>query len=308
MRFFAPMSGCYAVFHKQLGDLVLLEPALTRLREHHGAPVRLLTRSGHAPLVSLMPGVRQVRGLPLKPLGHLYCFDTLSKSATRSLFAPALRKLLLPAERREMSWFHPVIFPRVESPELGDSYIAEFFWSHTPVPAAGAFRPPVLNPPPEAWKPRVPIPDRYILFNPAAGWQRKSWTAGGWVQVLKALDAPVLMTGGGSDWQCAHCGEIAAGAAGAVTNIAGGTTLPEYLWLCANARAILTVDGVATHLAAAFGVPSLTLFGPTSSRNWHRASGQQISLQAPAGKDGICRMRNLDPSRVVAAALALARD
>jgi len=299
------MSGCYAVFHKQLGDLVLLEPALAKLRDHHGAPVRLLTRSGHAPLVSLMPGVRLVRGLPLAPLGHLYCFDALSKSATRSLFVPAMRKLLLPAECRELDWFHPVIFPSVKTPELGESYIAEFFWSHTPVPAAGTFRPPRLDRPPESWKPRVPIPDRFILLNPAAGWQRKSWTPGGWVQVLKAIDAPVLMTGGGSGWQSAHCGEIAAGVAGAVINLAGGTTLPEYLWLCANARAILTVDGVATHLAAAFDVPSLTLFGPTNSNNWHRASERQIRLQAPAGKDGACRMRNLDPAKVVEAALAL---
>ena len=35
------MPGCYAVFHKQLGDLVLLEPTLAKLREHHGVPVRM---------------------------------------------------------------------------------------------------------------------------------------------------------------------------------------------------------------------------------------------------------------------------
>ena len=45
------MPGCYAVFHKQLGDLVLLEPTLAKLCEHHGAPVECMTRSGHAPLL-----------------------------------------------------------------------------------------------------------------------------------------------------------------------------------------------------------------------------------------------------------------
>lgn len=299
------MSGCYAVFHKQLGDLVLLEPALSRLRDHHGGPVRLLTRSGHAPLAALMSGIRLVRGIPLAPAGDLYCFDPLNKSAMRSLFAPVWSRKFLPAEHRELSWFHSVLFPRVNTPDLGASYVAEFFWSHTPVPAKAPFRLPKLAQPPAAWAPPGRVPGSYILVNPTAGWRRKSWTADGWARVLKALDAPFLLAGGGLDWQVAQCLDIVEKAGGRAENLAGSTSLKEYLWLCANARAVLTVDGVASHLALAFGVRCLTLFGPTSLQNWHRPALGHIALQAPAEKDGACRMRNLDPAAVVEAAVRL---
>jgi len=299
------MSGCYAVFHKQLGDLVLLEPCLSRLRDHHGAPVRLLTRSGHAPLAGLIPGVRFIRGIPLVPAGHLYCFDPLRKSAARSLFAPVRSRKFLPAEQRELGWFHPILFPRVTTPDLGDSYVAEFFWTHTPVPAKCPFRPPKLEPPPAAWAPPGRVPGTYLLVNPTAGWRHKSWTTDGWSRVLKALDLPVLLTGAGSDWQVTQCREIADKTGARAESLASSTTLKEYLWLCANARAVLTVDGAASHLAAAFGVPCLTLFGPSIFSNWHRPAPQHIALQAPPDKDGIRRMRGLDAAAVVEAALSL---
>ena len=299
------MSGCYAVFHKQLGDLVLLEPCLSRLRDHHGAPVRLLTRSGHAPLAELMSGVRYIRGIPLAPAGCLYCFDPLKKSAMRSLFAPVGSRKFLPAERRELSWFHSILFPELKTPDLGDAYVAEFFWTHTPVPAKNPFRPPKLERPPASWAPAGRASGGYLLVNPTAGWRHKSWTADGWSQVLKALGLPALLTGAGSDWQVAECREIADKAGCLAESIASSTTLKEYLWLCANARAVLTVDGAASHLAAAFGVPCLTLFGRTSIHNWHRPAPKHISLQSPPEKDGICRLRNMDPAIVLEAARGL---
>ena len=66
------MPGCYAVFHKQLGDLVLLEPTLAKLCEHHGAPVECMTRGGHAPLLQLMPGVQ------FRSVGFPWCIAVIS--------------------------------------------------------------------------------------------------------------------------------------------------------------------------------------------------------------------------------------
>lgn len=295
------MSGCYAVFHKQLGDLVLLEPALTRLREHHGEPVRLLTRNGHAAVVKLMPGVRLARGMPMVPSRYLYCFDPLSKSSFRSFMTPTrFKKILLP-ERREQRWYHTRIFSQVETPELGNTYVAEFFWSHLPVPTQKAFRPPRLKPPPAEWAPPGRAPRSYVLINPTAGWRHKAWTAKGWATVLLAQEqvGPFLMTSGGTDWQISHCREIAERTGSCIENLASVTTLREYLWLCANARAVLTVDGAASHLASAFGVPCLTLFGPTNIHNWHHSGQTHIAVQAPMDKDGIRRLRLLNPESVI---------
>lgn len=302
------MPGCYAVFHKQLGDLLLLEPALSRLASHHGGPVRVLTRTGHAPLLALMDGAEFQSGAPLAWKNHLVCFDPLHKSAFRSLITPAGRKDCVLPERREMEWFHPLVFRQVIVPELGDRYVAEYFWSHTPAPPAGAFRPPRLTRPPETWRP-AGTETEFILVNPTSGWRQKCWEADRWAELLTGLHArwglPFLMTSAFTDWQVAHCAEIAAAAGPLVRSLASGTSLEQFLWLCAHARKVLTVDGAASHLAQAFGVPCLTLFGPTSLSNWHHPTPRHRAIQAAASRDGKRRLRNLAVAEVFDAASAL---
>ncbi|MEI6035607.1 MAG: glycosyltransferase family 9 protein [Verrucomicrobiae bacterium] len=290
------MPGCYAVFHKQLGDLVLLEPALSRLRDYHGAPVRLLTRSGHADLVRLMPGVEFSRGLAAAPA--LYCFDPLNKSALRSMCAPVARRCLVVPERAELAWYHRFLFPAPSCPELGESYVAEFFWKNTPCPCPSSFRPPLLAPPPPDWAPDARKPGTFVLVNPTAGWRKKMWTSDGWSAVLQSLGhREFILTNAGADWQAAHCRAIAAASGARIL----ATSMKQFLWLCANASMVLTVDGSASHLAAAFGVPCFTLFGPTSISNWHRPAPGHSAFQAPPDTDGVRRLRKMPPKPVVEA-------
>jgi hypothetical protein len=304
------MPGCYAVFHKQLGDLLLLEPALARLRSGHGAPVRVLTRAGHAPLLQLMDGVEFQSGLPLAWRPHLVCYDPLNKSALRSLLAPAGKKQCVLPEKREMQWFHRPLFGEVIVPELGDQYVAEYFWRNTPVPTSEDFRLPRLNSPPDAWRPEGLDDQPFVLLNPTSGWRQKCWQAEAWAEFLPRLHEATgwrfLMTSASTDWQIAHCREIAERAGDCVHSLSSRTSLENFLWLCARAQAVLTVDGAASHLAQAFGVRSLTLFGPTNIGNWHRRTPRNIAVQAPPSKDGKRRLKNLPVSAVLEAASLLA--
>ena len=136
------MSGCYVAFHKQLGDLVLLEPALSKLRDHHGAPIGCMTRTRSCAFASLDAGRPfAARNSSQASASHLYCFDPLNKSAVRSFFSPArLKRCVLP-EKREMKWFHPLVFRELIVPELGDRYVAEYFWENTPVAWLRSFSP-----------------------------------------------------------------------------------------------------------------------------------------------------------------------
>lgn len=305
------MPGCYVVFHKQLGDMLLLEPALSRLRAHHGAPVSVLTRNGHGPLLQLMEGVEWQRGLPLAWRSHLYCFDPLNKSAWRALLTPAGKKTVILPDRTEMAWFHRPLFGDVIVPELRDRYVAEYFWSLVPVPAKEPFRPPRLTRPPDSWRPAGFSDEPFILLNPTSGWRRKNWKSDRWAEVLRALHQagapPFVMTSASTDWQVEHCREIEQAAGPIVRSLASGTTLENFLWLCAHARLVLSVDGAASHLASAFGVKNLTLFGPTNIRNWHQPAPTSVALQASKDKDGKARVRNLTASEVADAALTLWR-
>ena len=126
------------------------------------------------------------------------------------------------------------------------------------------------------------------------------------IRALAAEGAPrVVMTSASTDWQVEHCLAIAGAAAPHVRSLSSGTTLEQFLWLCANASMVLTVDGAASHLAAAFGVRSLTLFGPTNIHNWHHTEPRNIALQAASDKDGKARLRNLASNEVLSAARTL---
>ena len=57
------------------------------------------------------------------------------------------------------------------------------------------------------------------------------------------------------------CGEVASACRG--TNFAGDTTLREFIDMTAACNLFLTNDSGAMHIAAALGVPSVTVFGPT---------------------------------------------
>jgi len=302
------MPGCYAAFHKQLGDLVLLEPALSKLRDSHGGPVRLFTRGGHAPLVELIASTEFARGLAASPSADFYCFDPLRKSAFRSITTPVLRRHLIVPEEQELQWFHPWIFRRAPSPEIRNSYIAEFFWNHTPVPSDAPFRPPRLERPPDSWAPSGIAPQSFILINATSGWRMKMWTPSAWAALIAGLksDVPFLLTNGGYTWQSDHCQKIIE-LAGASARILP-STMREFLWLCANARAVFTVDGSASHLAGAFGTPVITLFGPTNINNWHRPGSRNMALLAPDTGREQRHLRDLAPADVLAAVRSLFAD
>lgn len=252
-----------------------------------------------------MEGIRFVRGVGLSPVSDLYCFDPLSKSAFRSMVSPANRRHLIIPERRELSWYHRFLFPRPTNPELANSYVAEFFWKNTPVPSSAVFRGPRLAKPEKSWAPARLAPGEFVLLNATSGWRKKMWTATGWAEVLNGLDLPlpVVLTNAGQDWQVAHCEEIVKLSDGRAAVQA--SSLREFLWMCANARLVLTVDGAASHLAAAFDVPALTLFGPTNIDQWFRSGPRHLAVRAGLDTDGVRRLARLPSDPVIEAAQKL---
>ena len=59
-----------------------------------------------------------------------------------------------------------------------------------------------------------------------------------------------------------------------MVNLAGQTTLAELAGVLSLSRLHIGVDSAAPHIAAATGVPTITIYGPSSWFDW-----------APVGKD-----------------------
>ena len=277
------MSRCVVIFHKQLGDLVLLEPALRRLAHGNGDTVDLITRSGFHPIGSLIPFVNFRSKPNAKIYDALWCFDDRRKSAFYSLISRAREKHLLINPGASIQWYHSKIFPSIRSPDLSPLYVSEYYWKHILDGDQGSFRAPELGPPPKEWA--YPISSsNYLHVNPTSGWRSKNWTAEKWATTINRLAeygiSPVVMTSGKQEWQRKHCAAICRQLIQPAECIAGETSLEHYFWVIWNSKAVLTVDGSACHIAAAFRRKCLTLFGYTDAVYFHRETAYSQALVA----------------------------
>jgi ADP-heptose:LPS heptosyltransferase len=301
------------ICHKQLGDMTLLEPTLHKLSLAAGRPVELLTRSGHAPLISLMDGVKMTRRAWLRRFDAIFGYDDLDKSAVHAMLAFAPRKDLLLRAPGELTKWNRRAFFEVRSPGINDAYLARYNWDYTIVESRESWRPPLLQKPDGAWRPADFRETDYVLLNSTAGWKSKRWKSSSWVEVAQALlDAGIpriVITSGSQDWQREHSKKIADALGDRALYLGGATRLEEFLWLTSRARMVIGVDGAASHLAAAFGGKNLTLFFRTNPHNWHFPTERSIALLAEPGEDADGENPDyvLDDEEVARAALALLR-
>lgn len=110
-------------------------------------------------------------------------------------------------------------------------------------------------------------PGAYFVFAPGAEYgPAKCWPAAHYAELARSLQAhhqqPVLLLGSGKE--AALCESIAAAAPGACRVLAGQTALLDAMALIAAARAVVTNDSGLMHVAAAFGIPQVAVFGSTS--------------------------------------------
>lgn len=107
----------------------------------------------------------------------------------------------------------------------------------------------------------------YVVFAPGAEYgPAKRWPAAHFSALAQSLDVPVVLLGSGKE--AALCEEIAAPVnallPGRCINFAGKTTLVQALCAIAAARQVVSNDSGLMHVAAAFGVPQVAIFGSSS--------------------------------------------
>ncbi len=110
-------------------------------------------------------------------------------------------------------------------------------------------------------------PQSYWVFAPGAEYgPAKCWPASHYAELAGSLFAAhglvVLLLGSGKE--AALCEQISAAAPGACRVLAGQTPLIDAMALIAAARGMVSNDSGLMHVAAAFGVPQVAVFGSTS--------------------------------------------
>lgn len=271
---------CYdslVVYRKQLGDVLLLQPTLALLAAR--GSVALSTRPGFNDLLTLMPGPVHSAATKFPRARQVFCMEAKSAALCYSALAlGAQRHLLL--SRDEAPWWQTLIFQEKRIIPGGDQYRGAFFYEMLGG-NPDQFAPPALLPPPADWG--LPgLPEHYGVIHPTSAWRRKAWSPERWIEALQGLGEPIswVISGGTSPWEVELANIVSEGLGKRAINVAGRTNLRQYLALLAGARLTLCVDGSASHISAAFGKPTLTLFGPTNPAHWHWPTPVSIRLWA----------------------------
>jgi heptosyltransferase-2 len=111
------------------------------------------------------------------------------------------------------------------------------------------------------------IPEPVIGVSPGAAYgTAKRWLPERFVEAARRLSvrlgASVALFGSADER--ALCDEIAASIGPPARNLAGRTSLREYIELAAACRVYLTNDSGGMHIASALGVPTVAVFGATN--------------------------------------------
>ncbi len=103
----------------------------------------------------------------------------------------------------------------------------------------------------------------YVVIVPGARWDTKKWPAEYFGKVAAMLPFRCIVVGSGSD--CGIAERVVGASDGNAVSFAGQTGITELIELMRGAKLAITNDSGPMHIAAAFGVPVVAVFGPTSA-------------------------------------------
>lgn len=267
-----------------LGDFLTGVPAYRALRASFpGHELVLAAPPVLAPLAGLTRAIDRLlpaaelapvrwTGAPPAVAADLHGCGPASHRIVQALDAPATMMYASPAARHVAGpWWNPA------EHEVARWCRLLGWWGLPADPAALR-----LAPPPPQWArgPGSPCWPPAVVLHPGAASGSRCWPAGRFAAVARALRSRghrVLVTGSVAERSLA---QQIAGAAGldAESVVAGRTSMPELAALVAAAALVISNDTGVAHLAVAFAVPSVTLFGPVSPRIWGPPAGDPRHL------------------------------
>lgn len=264
-----------------IGDFIVTLPALQALRERWpDAHIELLGYPHVARLAELAGIVNRVESLDRGPVARLfatrYVLDEEQERWFRS-FDIILNYLHDPdgsvAENFRQTGARLVL---QHTPLVTDRHACDHFvqpLESLAIYAAG--RAPVLRLACERVAP-------FTVLHAGSGSLKKNWAAENFVEVERALDGRIVFVLGEAD----EAAEVVIRRELPEAEIWKQVPLQELAARLAGAAQFIGNDSGISHLAAALGVPVLSLFGPTDPAIWGPRGSRVKILRAPDGELG----------------------
>ena len=283
------MKRTLVIAPQWIGDAVMTQPLMQHLQAR-GEQISVAALPWVAPVYRAMPQVSEVIDLPFAH-GRLDWAKRRAVAASlkgrfdAALVLPnSIKAALIPwlAGIPERVGYHGegrwlLLNQRLPNP-AGRPPMVEFYSALAGAGSRGnsidnalTMQPPVLQFDDEVLKQATDAVDirvqGYWVFAPGAEYgPAKCWPAARYAELARALYAahgqPVLLLGSGKE--AVLCEEISNAAPGACRVLAGKTSLLDAMALIAAARGVVSNDSGLMHVAAAFGLPQVAVFGSTS--------------------------------------------
>ncbi len=276
------MSNSLVIAPQWIGDAVMTEPLLRRLRAR-GERLAVGALPWVAPVYRAMPQVDDVIEFPFqhgglqfkarrsiaKQLGGrfdtAYVLPNSLKSALLPFLASIPKRVGYLGEARVGLLTH-----RLKNPKDRPPMVAFYSALSGDKEGLDQDRPRLQLAPPQVDAALAALSLRaggYYVFAPGAEFgSAKRWPAIHFAELARSLDVPAVLLGSGKE--AALCAEIAGAAGtGRCIDLAGKTSLAEAFALIAAARSVISNDSGLMHVAAAFGVPQVAIFGSSSPRH-----------------------------------------
>jgi ADP-heptose:LPS heptosyltransferase len=302
----------------RIGDAVLSSGLIRSLAaEIPGARFTIVASELTAPLFAEVPGLERIIVMEKRPLGR-HWLDLWSDTRERKwglvvdTRGSAISTFLRPRRRAVHKPGGPPVHKVIEAArllKLEDAPPAPFIF---------------VDPETDARAETLTAGEGPILaMAPAANWVGKTWPVERFNQVARDLLGPggalqggrLLVVGGPADREAA-LGMRGAATRGQLIDIAGRESLLVTFAALRRARLFIGGDSGLTHMAAAAGVPTLALFGPSDERLYAPwgplgrtvrgpRSFEEIRAQDPHLNQALRHMMDLKVDTVLAAARAL---
>jgi len=267
-----------------LGDSVHLVPACWDLKRNYPrARLETLSASVGSELLSLAPCVDRARVYPLgKPSPPWWRHLDILRGIRRERFDVALsfgaadRAVMITAlsgarhrivhNRGRQHFYNPWIIPHWVPPQPRDRWMVEqrrgvlLAMGLTPGPVRFDL---CIPEPDRAWAARG-FPRRCIHLSPSASHPLKEWPIEHWCalapELARRLDADLVATGDGSPRELERLHRLSKAAGGRVRILEERLSLSRLAALLERAALHVGADSGVTHLAAALGVATVTVY------------------------------------------------
>jgi heptosyltransferase-2 len=280
------MTASLVIAPQWIGDAVMSEPLMRRLAAR-GERLSVGALPWVAPIYRAMRSVDEVIDLPFQHGGLQW---SARRAMARQLHGQFDKAYVCPNSLKSalLPWWagipvrigyhgesrYGLLNQRLPQPAKGSrtSMVAHYLALATePAPLTSAASKPQLDLPLAQLKTVLAAQNlsagRHVVIAPGAEYgPAKRWPLSHFAQLADRLDLPVVLLG--SAKEAAWCDDILAQMSPPrrqhSRNLAGQTTLGEAMALIASAHSVVSNDSGLMHVAAAFGVPQVALFGSSS--------------------------------------------